>query len=171
MQIAVTFRHMEPSEPLRQYVTQKMGKVKKYLREPIDVHCVLSVEKFRHIADVTINSNGVTIKGQEVTEDMYSAIDLVTSKIERQVSRYRDRLKEHKPEGPPPVRVQILPGEEPKVIETESYFLKPMALEEAVMEMDLSTRDFIVFRNSETGRFNVLYRRKDGNYGLIEPEG
>ncbi len=174
MQVTVTFRHMEPSEPLRQYMVQKIEKVKKYLREPIDVHCVLSVEKFRHIADVTINSNGVTIKGQEVTEDMYSAIDLVTSKIERQVSRYKDRLKDHK--GEPPsnmlgLKVQILSGEEPRVVETENYFIKPMNLDEAIMQMDLLDNDFLVFRNSETDRINVLYRRKDGNYGLIEPQG
>lgn len=174
MQVTVTFRHMEPSEPLRQYVLQKIEKVKKYLREPIDVHCVLSVEKFRHIADVTINSNGATIKGQEVTEDMYSAVDLVTSKIERQVSKYKERLKDHKTEPASdllPLKVQVLSGEEPKVIETENYFIKPMNLEEAIMQMDLLDNNFLVFRNSETGRINVIYRRKDGNYGLIEPRG
>ncbi len=177
MKVTVTFRHMESSEPLRLYAIEKVDKIKKYLSEPIEVHFVLSVEKFRHIADVTINANGIAIKAEEATEDMYSAIDLVISKIDRQVKKYKEKIKSHKSDisgssllG---LKVQVLSigseDSEPEVIKTENYFIKPMSIDEAVMQMDLLNNDFLVFTNSLTDNINVIYKRKDGNYGLIEP--
>ncbi len=178
MQVNVTFRHMESSETLKEYAVEKIDKIKKYLAEPIEVHYVLAVEKFRHIADVTINANGITIKGEESTQDMYSAIDLVNSKIERQVKKYKERLKDHKPDPSHSMlglKVQVLSiGDDVSashVVKTENYFIKPMSLDEAVMQMDLLNNDFLVFTNSQSENLNVLYKRKDGNYGLIEPVG
>ena len=89
MDIVVTFRRMEPVESLRLYAQEKLSKIRKYLDTPIEAHVVLEVEKFRHIADVTVNIDGATIKGVEETEDMYSAIDQVMDKIEIQVKRHR----------------------------------------------------------------------------------
>ena len=98
MQIAATFRHMEVSAPVRDYLEEKLSRVKKYIDEPVDAQAVLSVEKkIRHCAEVTLVAKGVTIKGTETTSDMYAAIDAVVDKIERQLKRYKDRLKRHKP--------------------------------------------------------------------------
>lgn len=175
MHITVTFRHMEPSDALRTYAIEKIERVRKCLIEPIEVHWVLSVEKSRHIAGVTINANGITIKGEDETQDLYSSIDKVMDKIEVQVKRYKERIKDHKPGllslG---ARLNILSaeglgeGSEPRVIRTENFFIKPMTLEDAIMQMDLIGHDFLVFTNSTSSSINVLYRRKDGNYGLIE---
>jgi putative sigma-54 modulation protein len=180
MQISVTFRQIEPAAPLREYAEQRISKVKKYLEEPLEAHIVLSIQKFRHMADVTLITNGYKIKGQESTGDLYSAIDLVVDKIEKQIKKYRERLKEHKPAGKTPasprVAMNVLAreeasaaSEEPRIIKSETIFAKPMDIEEAMMQLNLMNNDFLVFTNSKTGHINVIYHRKDGNYGLIEP--
>ncbi len=96
MHITVTFRHLDASDALKEHTEEKSERLRKYLVEPIEIHWVLSVEKFRHIADVTIVAGGVSLKAQEETEDMYSAIDLASSKIEKQVRKYKERRKDHK---------------------------------------------------------------------------
>ena len=96
MEFSVTFRHMEPSDALKEYAVEKLSRLEKYFDAIIEAQVVLSVEKFRHIADVTVNCDGVKIKGQEQTEDMYSAIDMVMDKMERQAKRYRERFRERK---------------------------------------------------------------------------
>ncbi len=179
MQLAVTFRHMEPSEALKTYVQDRTGKLTKYIDKPLESQVTLSVEKFRQIADVVINTNGIRIAGQESHEDMYAAIDLVMDKIERQVKKYREKIRKHKPTPGKELtwRRDIYHQEsfdedrEPVVVKTESYFVKPMSVDEAAMQMDLSQQDFLVFNNASTQSINVLYRRKDGNYGLIVPQG
>lgn len=177
MNVAVMFRHIDSSDALRNYVTEKVERVRKYLIEPIEVHWVLSVEKFRHIADVTIVANGITIKGEEQTEDLYSAIDKVMDKIEQQVRKYKEKIKNHKISSsakPLSAKLNVLSYEgvgevaEPKVIKTENFFIKPMSVDEAVMQIDLMNNNFMVFTNSASNNVNVLYRRKDGNYGLID---
>ena len=177
MNVAVMFRHIDSSDALRNYVTEKVERVRKYLIEPIEVHWVLSVEKFRHIADVTIVANGITIKGEEQTEDLYSAIDKVMDKIEQQVRKYKEKIKNHKmisSAKPLSAKLNVLSYEgvgevtEPKVIKTENFFIKPMSVDEAVMQIDLMNNNFMVFTNSASHNVNVLYRRKDGNYGLID---
>ena len=176
MHVTVTFRHLDSSDALRRYAEEKTERLVKYLIEPAEVHWVLSVEKIRHIADVTIVTNGVTIKAQEDTEDMYSAIDLVIDKLEKQVKRYKERLKDHKTHGNlPPTKKIAIPSQEdsarkPRIVKTENMFIKPMSVEEALMQLELLDNDFLVFTNSSTSNINVLYRRKDGDYGLIETQ-
>lgn len=180
MQIAVTFRHMEASEPVRTYLEEKISRIKKYIDEPIDAQAVLSVsKKIRHCAEVTIVAKGITIKGSEETNDMYAAIDAVVDKLERQLKRYKEKLKNHKPLPGAPRRVEktVLAAEsidegtgEPVIIRSHSFSVKPMAVEEAVMQMDLLNKNFLVFTDAATEEINVVYRRKDGNYGLIVPE-
>lgn len=180
MQIAVTFRHMEVSDPVRAYAEEKLSRVKKYIDEPIDAQAVLSVEKkIRHKAEVTIVAKGITIKGSEETSDMYAAIDLVVDKIERQLKRYKEKLKKHKPASGKEREVtkavlaaesiDEVEGGEPQIVRSHSFPVKPMAVEEAVMQMDLLHKDFLVFTDSTSEEINVVYRRKDGNYGLIIP--
>jgi putative sigma-54 modulation protein len=177
MEITVTFRRMEPTESLRAYAEEKLGKIKKFLDFPVEAHVVLSVEKFRHIADVTLNVNGIRIKGVEETEDMYSAIDQVMDKIEKQVKRHLSKIREHRSEnikGEAVLETEAADeatvlGQEEPVIEVEKLVAKPMDPEEAAMQLDLSHQDFLVFRNAITREINVIYRRRDGNLGLIEP--
>lgn len=172
MQINVTFRHIEPSSPLRDYAQDKISRVGKYLEEPIEAHVVLKVEKFRHIAEVTIDANGLVINGTEETEDMYSAIDMLADTVESQAKRTKDKSRRRKPVGG--AREQVSTGpvfdddRETRVIRSEQVYAKPMDVEEASMQLGLSSGEFMVFTNRHTNRINVLYKRKDGNYGLIE---
>jgi len=179
MQIAVTFRHMEVSNPIREYAEEKLSRVKKYIDEPIDAQVVLSVaKKIRHKAVVTLLAKGVTIKGSEETGDMYAAIDAVVDKIERQLKRYREKLKTHKPHAGKERKVSksVLAAESidefhqiPEIVNTDSSAIKPMAVEEAVTQMNLMHRNFFVFTDAASEDVNVVYVRKDGNYGLIVP--
>ncbi len=178
MELSVTFRHMEPSDALKDYVQDRTNKLTKYIDRPLDSQVTLSVQKFRQIADVVINADGIRIAGQEAHEDMYAAIDLVMDKIERQVKKYREKIRKHKPLTGREIkwRRDIYEQEsfesdrEPMVVRTENYFVKPMSVDEAAMQMDLSHQEFLVFNNASTQTVNVLYRRKDGNYGLIVPQ-
>jgi putative sigma-54 modulation protein len=178
MQISVAFRNVEPSEHLKNYAENRMGRLKKYLEEPIEIHLVLSIQKFRHTVDATISSDGVKIKAQEETGDLYSAIDMVLDKIEKQVKKHRDRVKDRKSDGKPKPTTEggtVLEESEaeeekgPEIIKTERIFAKPMDAEEAFMQLKLSSNEFLVFTNAKTRQINVIYRRKDGNFGLIEP--
>ena len=178
MQITTTFRHMEPSDALKSYAEEKLERVKKYIDEPIVAQLFMSVEKIRHTAEVTLTAKGITIKAAESTNDMYAAIDAVVDKIERQMRRYKERIKAHKPATDVrerQVQKSIVEAEsieqsrEPVVIKTKTFSIKPMSVEEAVMQMDLLHKDFLVYTDAATENINVIYRRKDGNYGLIEP--
>lgn len=175
MDIMVTFRHIEPTESLRLYAHEKLSKLKKYLDTPIEAHVVLEVEKFRHIADVTVNADGTRINAAEETVDLYSAIDQVMDKIEAQLKRHRSKTRERRSDnaksesGPEETAEErnVPPAEEPDIV-VEKLNSKPMDPEEAAMQLNLNQRDFLVFRNSRTKEMNVIYRRRDGNLGLIE---
>lgn len=117
MQVVVTFRHMDKSDALREYAIEKTGRLNKYLSDPVEVHWVLSVEKIRHIADATVVANGVSIKGQESTQDMYSAIDAVADKLEKQVRRHKDKIKHHKMHDNAEASVRFANPEAPEVEE------------------------------------------------------
>jgi putative sigma-54 modulation protein len=177
MDVTVTFRHTEPIESLKIYAEEKISKIKKYVDSPIEAHVVLTVEKFRHQADVTLSINGTRIKALEKTGDMYSAIDQVMDKIETQVKRHLEKTRDHRSENKKEEARLIneetteaagLAGEE-LVIEVEKMIAKPMDPEEAAMQLNLSNQDFLVFRNGRSMEINVIYKRRDGNLGLIEP--
>jgi len=177
MQITTTFRHIDASEALKSYAEEKLSRVQKYIDEPISAQVFLTVEKIRHIAEITITAKGITIKASEETNDMYAAIDAVLDKIERQLRRYKEKIKAHKPSSEAQerkikksiVEAETLGQNEPVIIKSKTFSIKPMSVEEAVMQMDLLHKDFLVFTDSATEDINVIYRRKDGNYGLIEP--
>lgn len=180
MQVTMTFRHMEQSDALKAYAEEKLERVTKYIDSPINVQVYFSVEKkIRHIVEIVINSKGVSTKASEATHDMYASIDAVIDKIERQLVRYKEKIKAHKPNGDEHGRLlskrifeaeSIEASTDSVVIKTTIETAKPMSVEEAVMQMDLLHKDFIVFTDADSGEINVLYRRKDGNYGLIEPQ-
>jgi putative sigma-54 modulation protein len=174
MDITVTFRHIDSTESLKEYAEEKLSKIGKYFDFPVDAHVVLTAEKFRRMADVTINVNGTVIKAEEETEDMYAAIDQVMDKIEIQVKRYRDKIRKRRVKSEGTLasgqgdEVGEAPADEPDII-MEKMIAKPMDAEEAAMQLTISQQDFLVFRNPRTGDINVIYKRKDGNLGLIEP--
>jgi putative sigma-54 modulation protein len=179
MQISVTFRNTDSKETLRQYVQDKISKMDRYLDTPVEANIVLSVEKHRHLAEVTLLANRITINAQEETEDMFSAIDLVMDKLERQILKYKEKIKRHKAHPSIPdanLRMDIYApegfedGGEPQVIKSKKLRAKPMSVEEAAMQMDLLNNDFLVFTNASSKSLNIIYRMKDGHYGLIEPQ-
>ena len=180
MRVSVTFRHMDNSDALKKYAEDKIGRLKKYGYSPVDASVVLSVEKHRQIAEVVINAEKTTIKGREATENMYSAIDMVMEKIEKQIKKHKERLVSHKADNvrspmeitePAPLRREIYgqEGEEPAII-TKTLDSKPMTLEEAAMQLDMSKSEFLVFINADSREMNVIYRRKDNNFGHIVPK-
>lgn len=167
---------MEQSDALKSYAAEKLERIKKYIDEPVVAQVYLTVEKIRHIVEITINAKGVSTKASEATNDMYASIDSVIDKIERQLRRYKERLKGHKPSEGPERQVQktiisaddVDQSKESVVIKTKTVSLKPMSVDEAVMQMDLLHKDFLVFTDANSGHVNVIYRRRDGNFGLIE---
>jgi putative sigma-54 modulation protein len=172
---------MEPSEALKSYAAEKLERVKRYIDEPVVVQLFLTVEKIRHSAEVTITANGITIKAAEETNDMYASVDAVADKIDRQLRRFKERIKAHKPAPDAKERMvqkaiveaaslEEEAGAGPVVIKTTSFSMKPMSVEEAVMQMELLHKDFLVYTEAQSENINVVYRRKDGNYGLIAPE-
>jgi len=178
MQIEVSFKHMEQSDPLRDYVTDKLEKVLKPLVEPVNAQAVLHVEKYRHIAKVTVHANGIIIKGKEETNDMYSSVDLVLDKLDRQVKKYREKIVRHGSREAvrefrashsvfPDVSTDML---EPEIIMRKEIVLKPISVDEAIMQMELMGKNFLLFNNSQTQSLNVIYIRDDGHFGLIEPQ-
>ncbi|RJX36568.1 MAG: ribosome-associated translation inhibitor RaiA [Desulfarculus sp.] len=180
MQIQVTFRHVEPSEAVKEYARDKVSKIQKYLDGPIEANVTLGVEKHRHEADVNIVAGGLKIHGRETTGDLFSAIDLVMDKLDKQVKRYREKLKDvnrrnrdkasEQPFTVGVLEAESLVDETPRVIMSKRLTAKPMDADEAAMQLDLSEENFLVFTNARTGALNVIYRRADGNFGLIEPQ-
>ena len=183
MQMSVTFRHMDATEALKDYAHEKLDRIRKYFPDPIKAHIVLSAERgYAHQADVVITlHNGIVIAGEETTEDMYSSIDLVMAKIERQVRRYKEKIRSHK--GGDSIHGQremthsvvemaedAAPQPRPdfKIIRESKFVARPMTAEEAVMQMNLLSNDFLVFTSATNHDVNVVYRRGDGTYGLIE---
>ena len=176
MEISFTFRHMEPSTELRSYVEEKVYKVKKYFDSPVEAHIVLKIEKFRHIADMTLSIDGNKIKAVDESSDMYSSIDQAMDKIEEQLRRLMSRKKEYRLENIKGTDLLINGVEtqedqvesEPTIIRAERVDIKPMDINEAAMQMNMSKRNFFVFSNSKSKSINIIYKRNDGNLGLIE---
>jgi putative sigma-54 modulation protein len=170
MQVMVTFRHLDPTDGLRQYAEHKVQRVRKFLRRPIDAHVTLSVEKQRHVAEVQVTANRLTATATEQTGDLYSAIDLAVAKVERQIKRHVTRKQKRKTAPAPPVRVSRRARPVSAPLQVERVAAKPMSLDQAVAELELSRRAVLLFTNAERDTLAVLYRRDDGGYGVIEPE-
>ena len=174
MQTSVTFKNIDPSDTLKSYVTDKLNRFDRLLDNPAEANVVLSVEKFRHIAEINIAGDRLTINGKEETVDMYSAIDMVLDKLEKQIKKNKQKIRDRRP-GSKAKNFAIeeegaLPEEEnERQVRVKNIEYKPMDVEEAVLQMDLMTDNFLVFTNARSDRVNVLYRRKDGHYGLIQP--
>lgn len=179
MQIIVKGKNLEVTEALRGYALEKVSRVEKYLDRIMKTEIEMSVERNPKIQDnqvveVTIFSSGPIIRAKESAGDMYQAIDLVTNKLERQARKVKKKMIDRSHHARNPFKESAVaeePEEEAVIVKTKSFPLKPMIPEEACLQMDLLGHDFFVFINAETEETNVVYRRKDGNYGLIEPGG
>ncbi|WP_346353451.1 ribosome hibernation-promoting factor, HPF/YfiA family [Azotosporobacter soli] len=174
MTIAVRGKNIEITPALKDYVTKRVSKVTKYFDNIGEMSAVLKVEKGRHIVELTVPINGMILRGEEATADMYASIDQVVEKIEKQIEKYKTKLAKRMKSGTfKSELVQSALQEEDddtKVVKTKRFAVKPMYVEEAVLQMNMINHDFYVFTNTETEEVNVVYRRKDGHYGLIEPE-
>ena len=169
MNIMITCRHMDLTPNLKQYAEDKIGKFNKYLGNVSEATVTLSVEKYRHKAEVTLKVNGASIQAESTTGELYSSIDEVVEKLAKQVRKYKEKHSSHrKGKGKPTVK-QSTEQVPPAIIKNRSYDLKPMAVEEAAMQMDLMDSQFFVFTNASSGDMNVLYKQGDGTFGLIEP--
>ena len=177
--VSVTFRHLEATPALREYAVEKASKIRSYFGDPNEITAVLSSEKHRYTAEIILKAGKITVTAKEETDDMYSAIDIAIDKVERQITKQKEKLKHHKvhetsqdaPSSYDAPSAQKR-GEEtqPKIIKRENVYAKPMSLDEAVLQLNLEDSDFLVFINASTEKVSVIYHRKDGDYGLIEPE-
>ncbi len=174
MQLSVKGRNLEITPALRAYAEEKLSRLTRYLENIVTMHVILSVAKHRQIAEVTIRVRDLTIRAEEESDDLYSSIDLVTEKLERQILRYKERIMAHAARGGNrggrEGTLRAAAEEEPRVVKTKRFAVKPAGVDEAILQMNLLGHSFYVFRNAMTDEVNVLYRRKDGHYGLIEPE-
>ncbi|MBQ1893803.1 MAG: ribosome-associated translation inhibitor RaiA [Clostridia bacterium] len=173
MRISITGKNIEVSEYLKELTLKKMSKLDRYFPADTVAQVTMALEKNRHIVEVTIPYSGGIIRGEEVTGDMYASIDNVIAKLERQIIRHRTKLEKNlKAEAfnePMPDYTED-EDEGPRVVKVKRFSIKPMSEEEAILQMELLGHSFFVFTNAETEDINVLYKRKDGNLGLIEPE-
>ncbi|KFA86975.1 ribosome hibernation-promoting factor, HPF/YfiA family [Archangium violaceum] len=211
MQLNITFRQFGSSDALKEYAKEKVERVNKYLDRAGEAHVVLSLERHLHHAEITIHSGSWVLRGREKSEDMYASIDLAMDKIEAQLRKYKEKIKNHhgrervhhrqelvnqlkvrhkvfelpeefQEEAVPPAPVAQPAPSAPatgqlaqsttRIVRTAEITVKPMAVDEAVMQMNLMNQDFYVFQHATTHEVCVVYRRKeDGQYGLIGVHG
>lgn len=176
MHTSVTFKNLDPSDHLKSYISEKLNRFDKFLDSAAEANVVLSVEKHRHTAEVKIIGGKININGKEETSDMYSAIDIVLDKLEKQIKKTKQKVLDRRSAGKESVKDMAteedgdLPREDrSRQLKIKNIEYKPMDIEEAMMQMDLIRDNFLVFTNSKSDKVNVIYRRKDGNYGLIQP--
>ena len=175
MRIFVNGKNMEVSEYLFELTDKKVRKLDKFFPDDAEAFVTLAVEKNRHIAEVTIRYTGGFVRGEEATGDMYASIDNVLTKLEKQIIKHRTKLEKNLKTG---VFEDLnmadydddYEEEEAKIVRVKRFDIKPMTVEEAMLQLDMLGHAFYVFTNGETGDVNVIYKRKDGNFGLIEPE-
>ena len=174
MSVNVKGRNIDVTPALKEYVEKKITKVTKQFKTVGDISAVLKVEKGNHIVEITVPASGILLRAQETTKDMYSSIDLVVEKIERQIHKYKTRLMRRKYSNfaEPAVQAPAPEAEEGEfpIVKNKRFVMHPMTPEEAILQMNLLNHDFFVFYDPDLGATNVVYRRKDGKYGLLSPE-
>ncbi len=177
MRLTFTGRHVEVTPALQEHGRERIAKLLKFLPGILEAHVILSVEKYRHRAEVNVHTRRADLSAVEETGDMYSSLTQAFEKLERQARKRKDKVKGRKRRGAAPLKGE--PAEEPpapppannrlpRLVRVESPELKPMSIEDAVLQVQDSERGFVVFRNSRSQRINVVYRRGDGRYGVIE---
>jgi len=175
MKISVTFRNAEGETWQKEYVEERLQKLKKYIDNPVDARVILSVEKFRNTAEINLMANGLNVNGKEEDKDMHLAIDNAIEKIERQLKKRKEKVRGFKTNpsrnGESGEESAVEEGEESpdaKVVETRKVVLKPMSIDDAVLEMETTKNRFVIYRDSSTENVSVIYRREDGKFALME---
>lgn len=173
MKFTISGKNIDVTDSMRKAVTEKLGKLERYFTPETRIIVTMSVEKDRHKIEVTIPLKGNVIRSEQVSNDMYVSIDLVEEVIERQLRRYKQKLIDHHQEDS--FRKEFIdndtePADEIKIVRVKQFEIKPMYPEDACVQMELLGHSFFVFCNAETDQMNVVYKRKGGTYGLIEPE-
>ncbi len=179
MRLHVKGKNVEVTDAIHDYAERKLGKLAPQLAEPTRVELELAVERNpsiadNHVAEATIWTKGPVLRAREASSDMKASIDLLADKLERQVTRYRQKRRhEHdrhgRANGSVPAAAPISAQEGAMIVKTKQFVLNAMSPEEAVEQLELIGHDFFVFRNDDSGEINVVYRRRDGDYGVIEP--
>ena len=183
MQIHITGRQVAITPALRKFAEEKLKKVEKILGGPVEAHVVLAVEKRRHHAEIQVKSRNALLSGQHETGDLYASIGEVAEKLERQALKHKEKLTNRKKRGGKEVEATRTAADRParsakaaraaaapRILPSDRYRLKPLSAEEAAMELESGGGDLLVYRDSQTYRVNVVYRRKDGDFGLVDPE-
>jgi putative sigma-54 modulation protein len=182
MQVNITFRNLDPTEALKAHVRDRVERVQRFIDRPTEAHAVLHLENLHHHAELTVKAGRFLLRGTSKTGDMYASIDAAAEKIERQLKKHKEKLLNHKatPVGElPPVEVRhdVLDvndiSESPakpthRVVKSTEFQARPMTVDEAILQLDLLDSHFYVFQNAEDRSINVVFRRQDGNLGLIE---
>lgn len=179
MKVIVKGKNLDVTPALRSYAEKKVAKFERYLQpeQPVSIEVMLRTQKEQHIAEFTLNINGLILRGVGKTEDMYASMDEAVDRIERQFSKYKTKIQ-RRLQGPRISEIvssgagvaPVIEEKEPEIVRTKRFAIKPMPVEEAVLQMELLGHDFYVFLDASTEEVNVVYKRRDGNYGLIEPE-
>jgi putative sigma-54 modulation protein len=176
MQVSVTFRNTEAEDWFKDYANERLAKLRKYIDKPLEAHVIITVEKFRNIAEVNLLAKGININGKEEAKDMQLAFDIVMDKIERQLVRHKEKVRNHKENSAKEamnlsglsVSREETEQPNPSVVEMRRVILQPMSVDDAIMELEGNRDRFVLYRDSLTEKVMVLYRRDDGNYALIE---
>ena len=172
MRVTVIGKNIDVTPALREIVEKKISKLDKYFKPNVEARATLTVQKNSQIFEVTIPFNGVILRCEESTDDMYKSIDLVQAKLERQIRKQRTKLQRRSNES---LRfsnfdeVALEEDDQGEIVKVKKFNIKPMSTEEAILQMELVEHNFFVFKDSDTDNVNVIYKRKDGNYGLLEP--
>ncbi|GMQ60171.1 ribosome-associated translation inhibitor RaiA [Vallitalea sediminicola] len=176
MRYIISGKNIEITKALREATIDKLGKMDKYFNPDNEAQITMSVQKLRHIIEVTIPIKGSIIRAEESAENMYTAIDKVVDVLERQLLKHKNKLisRQHsvgtfKNDFVNETKEEDLDDKKIEIVRTKRFAMKPMDIEEACLQMDLLGHDFFVFMNSDTEEVNVVYKRKNGTYGLIEP--
>lgn len=179
MKVTVIGKNIEVTSALKDIIQKKISKLDRYFDEEVNARATLSVQKNRQIVEVTIPFNGVILRVEEATEDMYKSIDQVEAKIERKIRKQKTKLTRRNNESLRFTAINEMAFDEieendeevdSKVVRTKNFIVKPMHEEEAILQMELLGHSFFVYQDATTNKINVMYKRKDGNYGLLEPD-
>lgn len=174
MNINYTARHTSITPEVKKHCERRLKTIEKLLGYPVEADLILSVEKYRHKTEINVKIKGATLNTEEETNDMFSSVGLAFDRIEKRVKKEREKLRERKRRKirgsgavPFPPETEDQPV---RVIASRDYSLKPMSVEEALLQLESRKKEVFVFRKFDSEKWAVLYRRKDGNYGLVEPE-
>ena len=173
MKFVYTSKDMAVSESLKSRVEKKLAKMERYFREEPEATVRFKVQKgARNIAEITVNAGGVILRAEESSNDMYLSIDRAVDKLESQLRRHRTKLEKRirTSELEPVVEIPVIEEQSYDIVRTKKFAVKPMGIEDAITQMELLGHDFFLFMNEESETMNVLYRRHDGSYGLLQPD-